>query len=112
MAAKNKQKEYKCRMCGSTRVKAEPKGEKVGLYCLDCDAWVKWVDRKEGNRINRELAKEGNGYIKVVKRRAITVVNCGKCNTYLYTVGLPIPLGQFNVSEARFCPKCGSKLRS
>ena len=114
IATKKEPKKYKCKVCGSTNVKTEPVGKRdvVGVYCQECDAWVSWVSLEEGNLLNKEIAKNGNSYIRLVKRGQITVAKCAKCNCYLNTIGLPVPSGQFNIARAKFCPNCGARIRS
>lgn len=36
-----------CKKCGSISLHTETKGNNVGLYCNDCGAWLKWLDKDE-----------------------------------------------------------------
>lgn len=36
-----------CKKCGSVSLHTEVKGNNVGLYCDDCDAWIKWLRKDE-----------------------------------------------------------------
>lgn len=36
-----------CKKCGSTTLYTELKGNNVGLYCGDCGAWIKWLNKEE-----------------------------------------------------------------
>ena len=39
--------QYSCNKCSSKNVGIETKGNQVGLYCLDCGAWIKWCNKDE-----------------------------------------------------------------
>lgn len=42
-------REYKCNVCLSTSTPSViPEGDKVGLFCSECGAWIGWGSRKEG----------------------------------------------------------------
>lgn len=36
-----------CKKCGSISLHTELKGNNIGLYCDDCDAWIKWLGKDE-----------------------------------------------------------------
>lgn len=36
-----------CKKCGSTSLHIEEKGNHTGLYCNDCGAWIKWLNKNE-----------------------------------------------------------------
>ena len=36
-----------CIHCGSTNLGYSIKGDKVGLYCIDCGKWIKWLPKDE-----------------------------------------------------------------
>lgn len=38
---------YNCKKCGSKKVVLEESGCQTGLYCSECNSWIKWVDKKE-----------------------------------------------------------------
>lgn len=38
---------YACKKCGSVDVFLKSNGTQTGLYCSDCDTWLKWVGKKE-----------------------------------------------------------------
>lgn len=38
-----------CKKCGSTDLFTKEKGNNVGLYCADCGAWIKWLNKNELN---------------------------------------------------------------
>lgn len=38
---------YVCKKCGSVDVFLKSNGTQTGLYCRDCDTWLKWVGKKE-----------------------------------------------------------------
>lgn len=36
---------FQCK-CGCTDMRFENKGPHIGVYCEDCDKWVKWINQK------------------------------------------------------------------
>ena len=36
-----------CKKCGSISLHTEVKGNNTGLYCDDCDVWIKWLGKDE-----------------------------------------------------------------
>ena len=36
-----------CKKCGSISLHTEVKGSNTGLYCNDCGAWIKWLNKDE-----------------------------------------------------------------
>lgn len=36
-----------CKKCGSVSLHTEAKGNNTGLYCDDCGAWQKWINKDE-----------------------------------------------------------------
>lgn len=38
-----------CKKCGSTDLFTKKKENNIGLYCSDCGAWIKWLNKNELN---------------------------------------------------------------
>jgi hypothetical protein len=38
---------FKCRNCGSDKYQIRRVGPHKGIFCAECAAWEKWLDRKE-----------------------------------------------------------------
>ena len=36
-----------CKKCGSVSLYTEKKDNNIGLYCEDCEAWIKWLGKDE-----------------------------------------------------------------
>lgn len=56
---------YVCKKCGSVNLRLENKGTAIGLYCNDCNSWIKWVSKKELTQVQNEIeknAKELNSF--------------------------------------------------
>ena len=49
-----------CKHCGGTEGYIVPAEMHIGLYCVDCDSWQKWVAKQEAERI----AIEGDTIVK------------------------------------------------
>lgn len=32
-----------CKKCGSNNTYKNPKGQHIGLYCKNCNKWIKWI---------------------------------------------------------------------
>lgn len=52
----------KCGKCGCTKFYTETKGSQIGLYCRDCNKWVKWLSKKDYEAFKR------TGNIVVMKK--------------------------------------------
>lgn len=48
---------YVCKKCGSVNLRLENKGTATGLYCNDCNSWIKWVSKKELTQVQNEIEK-------------------------------------------------------
>lgn len=48
---------YACKKCGSLNLRLENKGTAIGLYCNDCNSWIKWVSKKELTQVQNEIEK-------------------------------------------------------
>lgn len=48
---------YACKKCGSVNLRLENKGIAIGLYCNDCNSWIKWVSKKELTQVQNEIEK-------------------------------------------------------
>lgn len=48
---------YACKKCGSLNLRLENKGTAIGLYCNDCNSWIKWVSKKELTQVQNEIVK-------------------------------------------------------
>lgn len=44
---KRQMSDYKCKKCGSTSFVMKPKHPHIGMYCAECDMWLKWCNKKE-----------------------------------------------------------------
>jgi len=86
----------------------------MGVYCLDCGAWIAWAKYSEmieiyknisDDELNDRLAKR-----KIYKRSGITNMKCSKCHCLLYDSRYPKTIGQFNLVDAKYCPRCGREL--
>ena len=55
---------HECPVCGSKDCFLRKKGNAVGLYCLDCGKWIKWVGKKEvGEFKHRGFKVFEEGYV-------------------------------------------------
>lgn len=48
---------YTCKKCGSVNLRLEERGTATGLYCNDCNSWIKWVSKKELTQVQNEIEK-------------------------------------------------------
>lgn len=65
---------FNCKKCGSISLYTEVKGNSTGLYCKDCGAWIKWLNKeeirafkhkdKEDNVVNSTIEKRIEDFIK------------------------------------------------
>lgn len=106
--------ELNCKKCECNKVVIKQIGKKTGAYCQKCGAWIKWLDSKEIKKIYLKIKEENGGNGKAfrtfTKVRGMTIIKCSNCKCQLYHSDAPEPVGQFNLLNANFCPKCGSEL--
>lgn len=102
----------KCRKCDGDNLQVLQVGEHTGLYCRDCGAWVRWL--KTGREVRDAYSRyisldevRGKAIKKVFKSGRTTLIRCEKCNCLLYSSNVNKPVGQFDLIDASFCPKCG-----
>lgn len=48
---------YVCKKCGSVNLRMEYRGSQIGLYCNDCNSYIKWVSKKELTQVQNEIEK-------------------------------------------------------
>ena len=48
-------------------------------------------------------------YKRIGRTGKDTFIRCSECNCQLYHSAAPKPVGQFDLIDAKFCPKCGKK---
>lgn len=106
--------EYKCSKCGCEKVYAKPQGRRMGVYCSDCNSWICWTTYKKMTEIYKNIDEESlNDKVairKIFKRSGVTRMTCSKCQCLLYNSNYPKVVGQFDLVDAKFCPKCGREL--
>lgn len=106
---------YICKKCNSENVEIKQAGKLTGAYCKDCKAWIKWLDSKEIKAIYQQIREltgtNGKAFRTFIKRKGnITIIKCSNCGCQLYNSNAPEPVGQFNLVNAIYCPKCGTEL--
>jgi len=52
-----------CKKCGSVSLHTEVKGNNTGLYCNDCGAWQKWLNKDELRAFNYALQESMNNHM-------------------------------------------------
>lgn len=52
-----------CKKCGSVDLFTEVKGNNTGLYCSDCGAWIKWLNKNELRAFEHATTKQENAII-------------------------------------------------
>lgn len=61
---------YACKKCGSKNVGIETKGTQIGLYCLDCGAWIKWCNKDEVRLFSNRQHNQDNAFSENIKKIA------------------------------------------
>ncbi len=61
---------YACKKCGSKNVGIETKGTQIGLYCLDCGAWIKWCNKDEVRLFSNRQHNQDNTFSENIKKIA------------------------------------------
>ncbi len=46
-----------CTKCGSVDIFSKLSGSQFGVYCSDCGAWIKWINKDEQRVIERQIEK-------------------------------------------------------
>lgn len=114
-AEKDSGEKYRCWVCQSKDVYVKAAGVKVGLYCVTCGSWVRWLsgnDLKHAYFImkRRGLLPDNLAYKHVEQRRNKNLIRCSACRCRLWDSSLTSAEGQFDMREARYCPKCGKRI--
>lgn len=107
----NVEPSYVCKQCGA-KLKVMQHGYKTGLYCAECGTWDRWLTSRDDvwKAYNTLVTTEdirGKAIKKYSKYGGNTIIRCEKCDCQLYSAIAPKPLGQFDLLNANFCPKCG-----
>ena len=109
-----KKKDFVCPNCGSKRVYPVPKANRIMVRCADCDSFVAFTNysviQEMYKNLKNEDLPENVAFKKVYRRNGVTNMKCSKCKCPLYDSRYPRPQGQFDLSEAYYCPRCGRKL--
>ena len=101
---------YTCK-CGCNDTYVQPKGRRFGVYCSKCDSWIEWITYSKANEL---FKKNDTSFLddtvatrKIFKKSGITTMRCSKCDCLLYNSCKSKIEGQFDLVNAKFCPKCG-----
>ena len=95
---------FVCKKCGCTKyVIDKENGVHIGMYCSNCNSWIKWISKKEAQLLENNLCSDNqNGNEQD---------NCeycdkewGMCDSITNRFVTP-PEGHIN-----YCPICGKKL--
>ena len=110
----NKEIKYKCKKCGCEKIYSKPNGRRMGIYCIDCGSWICWTKYSTMIEIYKNISDDDLGdrlaKRKIYKRNGITNMKCSKCMCLLYDSRYPKTMGQFNLVDASYCPRCGREL--
>lgn len=108
------EQDYKCKKCGCNKVYAKPSSRRIGIYCSNCDTWICWTTYQKMRELYKEKSLENlNDKVtlkKITKYGGITTMRCSNCECLLYNSCMPKVQGQFDLVNAKFCPKCGRVL--
>lgn len=104
--------DFTCTKCSSPNVTVKSKGKRIGMYCRDCGAWIKWLTYIEMLKVYRHLDSsnqlpEKTAYKKIGTFKESINMRCSHCGCPLYNSAVQTPKGQLDLSEANFCPQCG-----
>lgn len=50
-------KVFECHKCKSRDLFMKKSGNNIGLYCGDCGAWIKWINKNEVRLVQRQIEK-------------------------------------------------------
>lgn len=98
-----------CQKCNSTKYYTKPNKRRIGLYCADCNAWICWIPYLKLCNLYHEIKPiaEDKAIKKITKRSGITTMRCSNCECLLYNSCKRNIQNQFDLVNAKFCPKCG-----
>lgn len=101
---------YKCK-CGCEDTYVKPSSRRIGVYCHDCDSWIDWIKYQKAIELykNQDISSLGDmvAIRKIFRKSGITTMRCSECGCLLYNSCKPKIEGQFDLVNAKFCPKCG-----
>ena len=80
-----------CNKCGSSFNHAEKRGTNIGLYCDECNSWIKWLSKDEAQgykvldpeKANDVCGKCGSGYSHAEKRGPHVGLYCDDCGSWV-----------------------------
>jgi len=95
---------FVCKKCGCTKyVIDKENGVHIGMYCVNCNSWIKWISKKEAQLLEN--------YSHNANQNDNEQHNCeycdkewGMCDSITNRFVIP-PEGHIN-----YCPMCGKKL--
>ena len=100
--------------CGSKEYYSSAEGIMMKIYCATCNAFICNTTYKQHMKIYRTLDEtklsDEMARKRIFERSGILQFHCGKCNCLLYSSWQPKILGQFDLANAKYCPRCGRKL--
>ena len=104
--------QYACKKCGSEKIEVKQANKRTGSYCMDCGAWIEWLTSRETLRMYKHLEEKkllppDKAYKRIGRLGKFAVGKCSNCGCQLFNSGVAKPLGQFDLMDALFCPKCG-----
>ena len=108
-------KKYICKKCESEHVVIRQAGKQTGVYCKQCGAWIQWLNDRQLKELYKRIKEENDGkgmaFRHFIKRKdGSTIIKCSDCGCQLFNSNAAEPVGQFNLLNAIYCPKCGSEL--
>lgn len=108
--------EYKCPKCNCKKIYVKQTALHAGIYCSNCNAWIKWANFAELKKITNQISEnidDENMCIKTFhKYGGVMKMRCSFCNILLYSSDAEPTAGQFSLVNAKFCPNCGKKFFS
>ena len=105
---------YVCKKCGSRKVIIAQRGVRTSVRCGNCAAFICFIKEvSDIMEVQNELLKRNADRDVVakqfVKNQFGTFIYCPECKCQLFGSNAPDPIGQFNLVDAEYCPKCGVK---
>ncbi|MCM1225975.1 MAG: hypothetical protein NC320_00945 [Clostridium sp.] len=106
-------KQIVCKKCGSVSLYTELKGNNTGLYCSECGAWIKWLNKNELRAFehskkmkNDKTSNNAKWIYTVLCDCNLSEVKCSNCDYAVITESHKAA----KVSEFKYCPNCGAKM--
>lgn len=105
--------DYICPNCGSKQVYVKPNYRRYDIRCSECDTLITSTTYSRAKEIYDNLKNadlpDDLALKKIRKKNGVTRISCSKCGCMLFCDLYKKVEGQYDLTLAKYCPRCGRK---